>query len=107
MAVTRTPDLEARRSGTAFISGRNVLEVKRVLESQGYNPGPMRGELAGEMDAQTVQALRRFQDFNNIQQTGILDRATVAHLEQRGANFTGNLDALRRDDGKGPSGYIP
>jgi peptidoglycan hydrolase-like protein with peptidoglycan-binding domain len=67
----------------------------------------MRGELAGEMDPQTVQALRQFQDFNNIQQTGILDRPTVAHLEQRGANFTGNLNAMRRDDGKDPSGYIP
>jgi hypothetical protein len=59
------------------------------------------------MDRQTEQALRKFQDFNTSQETGILDRATVAHLEKRGANFTGNLGAIRRDDRKSPSGYIP
>jgi len=107
IARTRNPDLEARRSGTAFISAENVVEVKRVLKSQGYEPGPMTGRMAGQMDPQTEQALRKFQDFNNIQETGILDRATVAHLEKRGANFTGNLGAIRRDDGKSPSGYIP
>lgn len=76
--------------------------VKRVLKAQGYEPGPMNGQ-----DGSANGALRKFQDFNNIQETGILDRATVAHLEKRGANFTGNLGAIRRDDRKSPSGYIP
>jgi len=49
--------------------------------------------MAGQMDPQTEQALRKFQDFNNIQETGILDRDGRAPRKERRELYR----ELRRD----------
>jgi peptidoglycan hydrolase-like protein with peptidoglycan-binding domain len=68
-------------SGTSqeIISGMSaddVIQVKEALKAEGFNPGPMNGT----MDSQTQQALRRFQEHNNLAITGAPDQQTVGKL---------------------------
>jgi peptidoglycan hydrolase-like protein with peptidoglycan-binding domain len=58
------------------MSTDEINKVKEALKAQGHNPGPMNGKL----DAETQQALRQFQQANNLPVTGTIDSATAAKL---------------------------
>jgi len=62
--------------GALTLSPTDVQKVKAALRQKGLNPGPMNGDL----DAQTQQALREFQQKNNLRVTGTIDDQTAAKL---------------------------
>ena len=57
-------------------SSQDVKEVQEALREKGHNPGPA----DGVMGPRTQQALRNFQQANNLQATGTLNAETAAAL---------------------------
>ena len=53
-----------------------VRRVQQILKSQGYDPGPINGVLGPK----TEEALLQYQQKENIEATGWLDRETKARL---------------------------
>src|ERR671923_1201454 len=67
----------ANKPGRASnISEADVQNIKTALKAKGLKPGPMNGEL----DSQTQQAIREFQQKNNLKVTGDVDEQTAAKL---------------------------
>jgi Putative peptidoglycan binding domain len=67
----------ANKPGRASnISEGDIQKIKTALKAKGHNPGPMNGEL----DSQTQQAIREFQQKNNLKVTGDVDEQTAAKL---------------------------
>ena len=58
------------------ISEADIQNIKTALKAKGLKPGPMNGEL----DSQTQQAIREFQQKNNLKVTGDVDEQTAAKL---------------------------
>lgn len=56
--------------------GYNLRQVQKALKNQGQDPGP----IDGIMGPRTEQALRRFQETNGLEQTGVVDEATKQKL---------------------------
>jgi len=61
---------------TAGISAEDIMKVKVALKAKGIDPGP----ITGTMDSKTQQALRQFQQANNLPVTGTVDQQTAAKL---------------------------
>lgn len=57
-------------------SAGQIRQVQQKLATMGYNPG----NLDGELDAQTMEAIRNFQQAQGIQPTGQLDVQTLSAL---------------------------
>jgi len=65
-------------SGTtnAPAEAMTVAEMQKILLDLGYRPGPVDGAIG----KRTVDALKKFQQANKLQATGIMDPDTVARL---------------------------
>jgi peptidoglycan hydrolase-like protein with peptidoglycan-binding domain len=61
-----------------------IENVQEALEQKGYDPGP----IDGTMEAQTRQAIRSFQQANNLEVTGVVDAETARLLEVKEATGT-------------------
>jgi hypothetical protein len=70
------PTSGTQQPGQSGMSADEINKVKEALKAQGHNPGPMNGKL----DAETQQALRQFQQANNLPVTGSIDAATAVKL---------------------------
>ncbi|HWO42156.1 MAG TPA: peptidoglycan-binding protein [Candidatus Eisenbacteria bacterium] len=73
--------------GTSQLSANDIKNAQEALRARGHNPGSM----SGQMDAQTQQAIREFQNANNLPVTGVLDQRTAQQL------------GVRLERGQGPS----
>ena len=56
--------------------GYDLRQVQKALKNRGQDPGP----IDGIMGPRTEQALRRFQETNSLEQTGVVDEATRQKL---------------------------
>lgn len=65
-----------RSTSTSSFSSEDIRNVKQALKAKGIDPGPINGT----MDSKTQQALRQFQQANNLPVTGSLDQQTAAKL---------------------------
>lgn len=75
------------------VTAEDIKKAQEALKAQGLNPGT-----EGVMDAQTQQALRQFQQQNDLPVTGVLDEKTAEKLGV-------NLGAAGAPSSSGPSGY--
>src|ERR1044071_6141163 len=66
----------SRRSARSGRSQTNVRAAQEALRDKGFDPGPV----DGIMGPRTQQALRSFQQSNNLQATGRLDSQTSQQL---------------------------
>lgn len=57
------------------VTSEDIKKAQEALKAQGLNPGT-----DGKMDAQTQQALRQFQQANDLPVTGVLDEKTAEKL---------------------------
>ncbi len=64
---------------TSFANNFSIREVQQILQQLGFAPGPA----DGIMGQQTKDALKKFQQQQNIPQTGRTDQATLQQLEKR------------------------
>jgi hypothetical protein len=96
------------------ISEADVQNIKTALKAKGLKPGPMNGEL----DSQTQQAIREFQQKNNLKVTGDVDEQTAAKLgvtigkagssrssagSAAGTGSSGKSSSMERDSSGGSS----
>ncbi len=58
------------------VSPQQVRQAQDTLKTNGYDPGPA----SGTLDTKTQEALRKFQQDNNLLATGVLDEKTAARL---------------------------
>jgi len=57
------------------VTSEDIKKAQDALQARGLNPGT-----DGRMDAKTQQALREFQQANDLPVTGVLDEQTAAKL---------------------------
>jgi peptidoglycan hydrolase-like protein with peptidoglycan-binding domain len=72
----QSPAQQDRSTSTSRFSPEDIRNVKEALKAKGIDPGPINGT----MDSKTQQALRQFQQANNLPATGTLDQQTAAKL---------------------------
>lgn len=72
----QSPAQQDRSSGAARVSPEDIKNVKEALTTKGIDPGPINGT----MDNKTQQALRQFQQANDLPVTGMLDQQTATKL---------------------------
>ena len=72
----QSPAKPDRSPATSAISSEDIMKVKVALKARGIDPGP----ITGTMDSKTQQALRQFQQTNNLPVTGTVDQQTAAKL---------------------------
>jgi len=75
-----------------IVSGDEVRKAQQALKNKGYDPG----KISGTLDTETQQAVRKFQQDNNLLATGILDEKTAAKL---------GID-IKKDAGSNRPGHI-
>ena len=63
-------------TSSSRVSSDDIKNAKEALKAKGIDPGPINGTL----DSKTQQALRQFQQANNLPVTGTLDQATATKL---------------------------
>lgn len=79
--VAPTPVMTATNSApTASGADTNIARIQRSLAQQGF--GPVASD--GVMSAETRDAIKRFQAYYNLPQTGAIDEAFVAQLVKVG-----------------------
>jgi hypothetical protein len=66
----------APRGEEMVISSEDIKKAQEALKAKGMDPGPA----TGRMDAQTQEALSKFQKANDLPATGVLDEKTAAKL---------------------------
>ena len=83
-----------------------VAEVQKTLKALGYDLGDF-GEQADGVDGRlgdvTTAAIKAFQAANDLQQTGIIDDATLAKLQEANSELettTGKINGLASEVGK-------
>src|SRR5688572_12601041 len=91
--------VERPSAGTqqGLASSDNIKKAKEALKAKGHNPG----DIDGNMDAKTQQALRDFQKANQLPVTGTLDQRTA---EKLGVNLSGDKGSGSQ---RGPDGSMP
>jgi hypothetical protein len=91
--------VERPSAGTqqGLASSDNIKKAKEALKAKGHNPG----DIDGNMDAKTQQALRDFQKANQLPVTGTLDQRTA---EKLGVNLSGDKGSGSQ---LGPDGSMP
>jgi peptidoglycan hydrolase-like protein with peptidoglycan-binding domain len=70
------------------MSADDINQAKEALRAKGLNPGPMNGSV----DSQTRQALREFQQDNDLPATGSLDQQTAGKLGVTVGRDTGSAE---------------
>ena len=93
--------VERPSAGTqqGLASSDDIRKAKEALKAKGHSPG----EINGNMDAKTQQALRDFQKANQLPVTGNLDQRTA---EKLGVNLSGEkgTGSQRAPDSSMPRG---
>lgn len=99
--------VEGRVQGSASMSSDDIKKVKEALKAKGHDPG----NIDGNMDIKTQQALRDFQKANNLPVTGILDSQTAAKLGVSASSQSGASGSRQQgQEGSGsqrPQGSSP
>lgn len=72
----RPAESSADGSESAQQGEENIKEVQQALKEQGYDPGPVDGVLGPK----TEEALKSFQQANELEATGKLDAQTAQKL---------------------------
>ena len=72
----QSPAQSDRSTSSSRVSSDDIKNAKEALKAKGIDPGPINGTL----DSKTQQALRQFQQANNLPVTGTLDQATATKL---------------------------
>ena len=72
----QSPAQQDRSPSSSRISPDDVKNAKEALKAKGIDPGPINGT----MDVKTQQALRQFQQANDLPVTGMLDQQTATKL---------------------------
>jgi peptidoglycan hydrolase-like protein with peptidoglycan-binding domain len=72
----QSPAQSDRSTSSSRVSSDDIKNAKEALKAKGIDPGPINGT----MDSKTQQALRQFQQANNLPVTGTLDQATATKL---------------------------
>jgi peptidoglycan hydrolase-like protein with peptidoglycan-binding domain len=75
----QSPAQSDRSTSSSRVSSDDIKNAKEALKAKGIDPGPINGTL----DSKTQQALRQFQQANNLPVTGTLDQATATKLGVR------------------------
>jgi len=76
------------------VSPQEVRKAQETLKAKGYDPGPA----SGTLDTRTQEALRKFQQDNNLLATGVLDDKTASQL---------GIDIKQKSDTNKPGQTIP
>jgi peptidoglycan hydrolase-like protein with peptidoglycan-binding domain len=69
------PPRASESKAGAAMSAQDIQKVQDALKAKGHNPGT-----TGAMDDQTRDAIRAFQEANNLTLTGTVDEKTAAAL---------------------------
>ena len=85
-SVTPSPS-----QGEWNMSAQNVRKIQEALRDKGYNPGPV----DGIMGDRTEEALRNFQQANNLPATGLMDSKTA---EKLGVGLTGQAGSIQQQE---------
>jgi peptidoglycan hydrolase-like protein with peptidoglycan-binding domain len=72
----QSPAQSDRSTSSSRVSSDDIKSAKEALKAKGIDPGSINGTL----DSKTQQALRQFQQANNLPVTGTLDQATATKL---------------------------
>jgi peptidoglycan hydrolase-like protein with peptidoglycan-binding domain len=72
----RNSSISGNQQDMTGMSADDINQAKEALRAKGLNPGPMNGSV----DSQTRQALREFQQDNDLPATGNLDQQTAGKL---------------------------
>lgn len=81
------------------VTSEDIKKAQEALKAQGLNPGT-----EGRMDAQTQQALRQFQQANDLPVTGVLDEKTAEKLGVNlGADGRSTIPGSSSPSSSGPS----
>jgi len=86
-----------------------VAVVQQTLHAEGYDPGPVNGQLG----PQTVEAVKQAQEDRELEPTGRLDRRTIAALgidaesAAAGASTDGRQDESRPGSGLKERSTLP
>ena len=72
----RNSAISGNQQDMTGMSADDINQAKEALKARGLNPGPMNGSV----DSQTRQALREFQQDNDLPATGSLDQQTAGKL---------------------------
>ena len=78
-SATETPIPRLIAPITEGTQGEDVMLVQRSLEALGY----YNGEINGVYDRRTIEAVKKFQEDNNIVPSGIVNQKTWELIEQR------------------------
>jgi peptidoglycan hydrolase-like protein with peptidoglycan-binding domain len=96
------PGAETQKQGLA--SSDDIKKAKEALKAKGHNPG----DIDGNMDAKTQQAIRDFQKANKLPVTGVLDQETAqklgVSLGDKGSSPQRGESPMPRGGSSGPSG---
>jgi hypothetical protein len=88
-----------QQRGTSHLSPDDINKAKEALKAQGLNPGP----LDGTWDTRAQQALRDFQQANQLPATGNLDAKTAEKLGFRLGGLKGSTNGPGNRSGTRPS----
>lgn len=87
-----------QQRGTSNLSPDDINNAKEALKARGLNPGP----LDGMWDGKTQQALRDFQQANQLPATGALDTKTAEKLGIRLGGQKGSTNGAGNRSGSRP-----
>src|SRR5918996_3033730 len=97
------PGAGTQKQGLA--SSDDIKKAKEALKAKGHNPG----DIDGNMDAKTQQAIRDFQKANKLPVTGVLDQETAQKLGvslggEKGSSPQRGESPMPRGGSSSPSG---
>lgn len=84
----RNSPISGNQQDMTGMSADDINQAKEALKARGLNPGPMNGSV----DSQTRQALREFQQDNDLPATGSLDQQTAGKLGVTVGRDTGSVE---------------
>jgi peptidoglycan hydrolase-like protein with peptidoglycan-binding domain len=88
------PPRASESKAGAAMSAQDIQKVQDALKAKGHNPGT-----TGAMDDQTRDAIRAFQEANNLTLTGTVDEKTAAALGVTLSSSTKSGDKSTRSSG--------
>ena len=96
----RNSPISGNQQDMTGMSADDINQAKEALKARGLNPGPMNGSV----DSQTRQALREFQQDNDLPATGSLDQQTAGKLGVTVGRDTSSVEP-RGDRSSYPHGH--
>lgn len=106
-AAMQEPRRTREQAGAAGLSSNQVRDLQQELSSRGYDPG----DADGQWGPRTRQALRQFQQDQNLAASGRPDQRTLAALGIEGAGIQtgavppGQPEEMQRQQGAEPEGF--